>query len=209
MWGGGRRCQPDFDGSLELKNNVFTLKCRESFADVSAKFGIRRPYVTLQREAGASPLSLKLWSAEKYRALIESLRQHFPMYQLVIIGLNRGFELPFKNEYIRDLRAQTSFAELMSIVQNAFLHIGGEGIIPHMRYYLQGGKSVVLFGPSCARRYNYSGNIPLFGTECPNGCEGLMQTWQTTCLKGYAYCRSLEEIQVDDVLEACTKAGLQ
>ena len=32
-----------------------------------------------------------------------------------------------------------------------------------------------------------------------------MQTWQQTCLKGHAYCRSLEQIQVEDVLRACGK----
>lgn len=210
VMGGGRRRQPDFDGSLDLRNSGFTLNCRENFSDVAGKFGLERPYVTLQREAGASPRSLKLWSAEKYRALVEAMRKRFPAYGLVVIGLDKGFELPAGQEkQVRDLRGQTSFAELMSIVGNAFLHIGGEGIVPHMRHYLRGGPSLVLFGPSCARMLAYPENLSLSGTECPNGCEGLTPTWQEKCLKGYDCCRSLEEIQVSDVLQACEQAGMR
>ena len=209
VMGGGRRRQPDFDGSLDLLHSDFMLNCRVPFSEVAQRFRLERPYVTLQREAGASEHSLKMWSAEKYTALVTAMRERFPGYDIVLVGQRRNFELPAgSGEHVRDLRGRTSFGELMSIVGHAALHIGGEGLIPHLRHFLRGGASLVLFGPSCARMLGYPENLALFGLECPNGCEGITPAWQQKCLKGYDYCRSLEEIQVEDVLASCEKAGL-
>lgn len=203
VMGGGRRRQPDFDGSLHLKDSDFTLTCVD-IPKVREKFGLARPFVTLQREAGSCADSLKLWSAEKYRELLHAMETRFPAYDLVLIGSDGSVDLA-GDACVKDLRGKTSFEELMVMVKEASLHIGGEGLIPHLRHFLRAGSSVVLFGPSCARMLGYPENIALSGTECPNGCEGIMQTWQQTCLKGHAYCRSLEQIQVEDVLRACGK----
>ena len=209
VMGGGRRRQPDFDGSLNLRDSDFTLTCRMAFSEVAATFGLKRPYVTFQWEAGASVHSLKLWSVEKYVELFRAMRTCFPGYDLVFIGVDRHFELPSDvGDYVKDLRGRTSFAELMVLVRHAVLHIGGEGVIPHMRHYLRGGTSLVLFGPSCSRMLGYPENLFLAGSECPNGCEGITATWQRICLKGYDSCHSLEEIQVEDVLRECEHAGL-
>lgn len=210
VMGGGRRRQPDFDGSLDLIRSDFVLNCREAFSDVAERFRLDRPYVTIQREAGASETSLKMWSAAKYAALVTAMRERFPGYDIVLVGLRKTFELPADSgEHVRDLRGRTGFGELMNIVGHAALHISGEGLIPHLRHFLRGGPSLVLFGPSCARMLGYPENLALSGSECPNGCEGLTPAWQQKCLKGYDCCRSLEEIQVEDVLLSCERAGLE
>lgn len=209
VMGGGRRRQPDFDGSLDLRNSAFMLQCREHFAGVADRFGLERPYVTIQREAGSSSRSLKLWSAEKYTALVAAMQDRFPGYDLVLVGLEKTFEMPAgKSGHVMDLRGRTSFGELMSLVRHAFLHVGGEGLVPHLRHFLHGGPSLVLFGPSCARMLGYPENLALSGSECPNGCEGIVPSWQQRCLKGYDRCRSLDEIEVEDVLRACERAGM-
>ena len=203
VMGGGRRRQPDFDGSLHLADSGFTLPCPDA-STVRKTFGLSRPYVTLHREAGACADSLKLWSADKYRAFLHAAERSFPSYDFVIIGTDGRVDFA-SGTGARDLRGKPSFQELMGIVRGADLHIGCEGLIPHLRHYLRGGPSLVLFGPSCARMLGYPENLALSGAECPNGCEGIMPAWQERCLKGHERCRSLEEIQVEDVLRECAE----
>ena len=196
-----RRGQADFDGSLGLKDSDFTLLPRLEYAEVSRRFSLRPGYVTLQREAGASAQSLKMWSTAKYSALLEALCREYPSVQFVVLGLEKNFPVPEGREQIVDLRGRTGFDEFMTLVRHARLHIGCEGVVPHLRHYLRGGPSLVLYGPSCARMLSYPENIALSGSECPNGCEGILPSWQDVCLKGYDHCRSLEEITVEQVME--------
>lgn len=168
---------------------------------MSRRFSLRPGYVTLQREAGASAQSLKMWSTAKYSALLEALCREYPSVQFVVLGLEKNFPVPEGLEQIVDLRGRTGFDEFMTLVRHARLHIGCEGVVPHLRHYLRGGPSLVLYGPSCARMLSYPENIALSGSECPNGCEGILPSWQDVCLKGYDHCRSLEEITVEQVME--------
>lgn len=196
-----RRGQADFDASLGLKNSSFTLRPRLEFEDVSRRFSLHPGYITLQREAGACTHSLKLWSATKYSSLLESLHREYPSAQFVVLGVEKNFDVPDGLEQIIDLRGRTNFDEFMTLVHHARLHVGCEGVVPHLRHYLRGGPSLVLYGPSCARMLSYPENFALSGVECPNGCEGIMSSWQDECLKGYTCCRSLEEITVERVVQ--------
>ena len=197
-----RRGQADFDASLGLKDSTFTLLPRLSWEDVARRFHLPPGYITLQREAGASPASLKLWDAAKYTALVESLLGELPSIPVLVLGIEKNFDIPEgRKGQLFDLRGRTNFDELMTLVRYARLHIGCEGMIPHLRHYLRGGPSLVLFGPSCARMLSYPENTALSGTECPNGCEGILSSWQKHCLKGYEHCHSLEEITVEQVIQ--------
>ncbi len=195
-----RRGQADFDGSLGLKDSTFTLHSRLEFEDVARRFSLRPGYITLQREAGACAHSLKLWSAAKYTSLLERLCREYPSAQFVVLGMEKNFDAP-NSKHVIDLRGRTNFDEFMTLVRHARLHIGCEGVVPHLRHYLRGGPSLVLYGPSCARMLSYPENIALSGSECPNGCEGIIPSWQKICLKGYKCCNSLEEITVDQVMQ--------
>ena len=168
---------------------------------MARRFSLRPGYLTIQREAGACPQLLKLWNAAEYSTLLEELHREYPAVQIVVLGQKKYFSVPGeRKEQVVDPRGRTSFDEFMTLVGHARLHIGGEGVVPHLRHYLHGGPSLVLFGPSCARMLSYPENIALSGTECPNGCEGIMPSWQEVCLKGYDCCRSLEEITVEQVM---------
>lgn len=197
-----RRGQADFDGSLGLKDSTFTLQAPLRREELSSRFGLNGDYITIQRESGVSSQSLKLWSAAKYTAMLDALCREYPTVPAVLIGKEKNFSLPAGSHgYILDLRGRTNFEEFMTLVRYARLHIGGEGVVPHMRHYLRGGPSLVLFGPSCARQLGYPENSALSGTECPNGCEGIAPAWQEICLKGYDCCRSLEEVTTDQVMD--------
>lgn len=140
---------------------------------------------------------MKLWPEENYRALVEALRHRYAEVMLILLGSKRDCEMPG----CLDLRGRTSFPELKALMKGASLHIGGEGLLPHLRHFLHGGPSVVLFGPTSSRHYGYPENINIQGKECPEGCEWITQTWQSKCTKGYDYCRCMAGISVDMVMQ--------
>lgn len=196
--GAHRQSQMDMSGALYLKKNEFCLRCEDAADAIRKKFGLFGPFITLHRESGnEGPSSFKLWPVEKYQALMGELRRLYPDASLVFLGANKDNDM---SECL-DLRSETSFSELKVLVKEATLHIGGEGIIPHLRHFLRGGPSVVLFGPTSSRRYGYPENINIHGKECPEGCEWITQTWQSKCIKGYDYCRCMAGISVDMVMQ--------
>lgn len=193
-----RQSQMDMSGVLQLGKRGFFLKCEESTAAVCEKFGVSAPFITLHRESGdGSSSSFKLWPEENYRALIDELRRTHPEVTLLLLGSRKDNEMPG----CLDLRGRTSFSELKALVKGASLHIGGEGLIPHLRHFLAGGPSVILFGPTSSRHYGYPENINIQGKECPEGCEWITQTWQSKCIKGYDCCRCMAGISVDTVIQ--------
>ena len=195
-----RRGQADFDDSLGLKDSDFTLNSQFTLDYLIQKFGISPGYITIQREAGANPNSTKLWASHNYTDLLKKLRVQFPTRMIVLIGIEKNFEVT-EDSHILDLRGLTDFSEFMAIVKHAVLHIGCEGIVPHLRHYLHGGPSIVLFGPSSASMLGYPENIACSGKECPGGCEGIQSSWQDVCMKGYDCCKSIGDIKVDDVID--------
>lgn len=202
-----RRGQADFDGSLGLKDSTFAFQAPLNREDLARRFGLPAVYFTIQREAGAYAESTKLWAIAKYSALVEALCREYPAIPVVLLGLEKNFAAPQNlNEKLFDLRGRTNFKEFMSLVRYSRLHTGCEGLVPHLRHYLRGGPSIVLFGPSCARMLGYPENIALSGTECPNGCEGILSSWQSHCLKGFSSCRSLDEISVEQVMQKVREA---
>lgn len=198
LTGAFRQGQADPSGILDLRGGNFTLFCEKDPDAVRRTFGLPEGFITLQRESGdGGAHSLKLWSAERYAALAEELRRRFPGRVPVLIGSRRETDIPG----LLDLRGRTTFAEVKALLRGAALHIGGEGLVPHLRHFLGGGPSVVLFGPTSARHYGYPENVNLHGSLCPEGCERLTASWQQRCVLGHPVCRSLEEISVPDILQ--------
>ncbi len=192
-----RQSQMDMSGVLQLGQRKFFLQCEESIDAVRTRFGISGPFITLHRESGdAGSSSFKLWPEENYRVLMEELRRMYLGTLLVFLGSEKDCEMPG----CLDLRGRTTFSELKALVKGASLHIGGEGLIPHLRHFLDGGPSVILFGPTSSSHYGYPENINIQGKECPAGCEWITQTWQSKCIRGYECCQSIARISVDTVL---------
>ena len=198
-----RRGRPDFDGSLGLKDSSFTLNAPLGADAITQRFDIGQGYITLQREAGVNPESTKLWASSKYTELISALCNACPGRHIVLLGMEKNFEVPAgASGSVADLRGRTSFSEFISLVKHAALHIGCEGVVPHLRHFLRGGRSVVLFGPASSRMLGYPENIAVSSGICPNGCENIETSWQDACLKGFPYCHAMDAITVDMVMEA-------
>lgn len=190
--------QADLTGTIPLRESPFALVCEKDPDAVRRTFGLPEGFVTLHRESGdGGPDSLKLWPAERYAELVRELRRRAPRRVPVLVGSRREEDIPGA----LDLRGRTTFAELKALLQGSALHVGGEGLVPHLRHFLRGGPSVVLFGPTSPRHYGYPENVNLHGTLCPEGCEWLTSSWQQSCVRGHARCRSMEEITVPDILQ--------
>lgn len=196
--GSFRECQMDRKNILCLKERSFTILCEKDPQHTRETFGIPESYITIHRESGnAGEDSLKLWPKAHYHTLMERLKEQYPSMGKVLLGSRKDDN--FKN--CIDLRGKTSFPELKAILKGAVLHIGGEGLMPHLRHFLHGGPSIVLFGPTSCRHYGYAENINLSGTLCPEGCEWISPDWQVSCIRGFGSCRSMDEISVSHVME--------
>ena len=194
--GAFRQCQMDGNNVLRLKECSFTVLCEEDEQRTREKFGLSEQYISLHRESGNEGKdSLKLWSEAKYHILTSYLKEHHPDMDIVFVGTEKFGDFPGTV----DLRGKTSFPELKALLKGAALHIGCEGLMPHLRHFLRGGPSIVLFGPTSSRHYGYAENCNISGTLCPEGCEWISQDWQQTCLKGFYSCRCLDEISVSHV----------
>lgn len=125
----------------------------------------------------------KLWSPERYNELLEMLKDTYPSLKLVQLGVNRiGFDCKF-NPIDVDLLGKTNLTEIKVILKHAKLHIDSEGGLVHLRHALQGGPSVVLFGPTSPQTYGYKENLNLRSNSCPQPCEWITDDWLERCAR--------------------------
>lgn len=196
--GAFRQGQMDRKNVLRLKEQKFAIICEEDVQHTRKSFGLSEHYITLHRESGNSGKdSLKLWPEDNYHTLIARLKEQYPDMDIVLLGSKKDGDFPGTV----DLRGRTSFPVLKALLKGASLHVGGEGLMPHLRHFLHGGPSVVLFGPTSCRHYGYAENCNISGTLCPEGCEWISQDWQQTCIKGFSSCQCMEEISVSHVMK--------
>lgn len=165
----------DFILPLTLKNIDETL----------AKFGLSgNNFITLNRSAGSvSKNNTKLWPIENYNQLIKLLKEKYPDVKFVQIGDNN------QTAYLMDdidvnLVGKTDLEELKIILSRAKLHIDSEGGLVHIRKALNGGPSVVLFGPTSKDFFGYSANINIKSENvCYNDCQWISDNWDSMCVK--------------------------
>ena len=52
-----------------------------------------------------------------------------------------------------------------------------------LRHFLQGGVSVVLFGPTDINFFGYTENLNLSASLCDQPCEWIVKNWMEKCVK--------------------------
>lgn len=144
-----------------------------------------KKFITIHRgvDVRCNALSVKQWPIEYYNELIKLIRKKYPDVFIVQLGdsKNRCFEF---NGVDLSLIEETSLEQLKVLLKHSYLHIDGEGGMVHLRHALNGGKSIVLFGPTDPNVYGYSENINLVGKGCQGGCEWVNDHWQECCAMG-------------------------
>jgi hypothetical protein len=162
--------QADIGRLLGIKKYILPLKLKNS-SSILKKFGLyNKPYIVFCRESGHTDLleSTKLWPRQNYIDLAQRIKKDYPNVSLVEIGTGRYEKISKNMDF--DLVGKTDLEELKVLLKEAALHIDTEGGNVHFRRALNGGKSIVLFGPGAPEIFGYKENINISTTACPIRC---------------------------------------
>lgn len=193
--------EADLGNRLLMREKSFALSCVEDSDAVLRKFGLEKgAYILVQRGVGEADRfdgqTTRLWPAARYEEACRFLKDSFPQYRLVQPGSGRDDALTAVH---LDLRGKTSFEELKILLKEARLLLCCEGGMAHLRHFLGGGRSVVLFGPTAADFYGYPENVNVCSGAC-RGCEWLSCDWHKKCLRGFEAPLCFEALNTVDVL---------
>lgn len=141
-----------------------------------------KAYITLNTGLNAefvkSKKNLRAWSIDNWKLLAAKIRADYPGIVTVQLG---------NNSSIADIGAdinlcgKTSLDEVKVVLKHATLHVDYEGGLVHLRHAVQGGTSVVLFGPTSVKQFNYEENIPIRTNACPQACAWHYKDWFAVC----------------------------
>lgn len=177
--------QPDIGGLLGIGTDyAASIRLPSDEDAVLARLGLPERFITLNRgvdAANRSPNNTKMWPLEYYNRLIEMIKTRFPDLTIVQLGVSVD-RSPMMTGMDISLVGKTSLDELKVILKRSQLHIDGEGGMVHLRHALNGGKSVVLFGPTSRSLYGYPENLNLRSDLC-SWCEWVHDEWNGVCLK--------------------------
>ena len=138
-------------------------------------------YITINRDTGTDfDGHPKLWPIAYYIELLKLIKTAHSDIMLVLVGSDSEERLmPYVD---MDLTGKTTLSEMNVILKYAFLHIGNEGGMVHLRHFLF-GKSLVFWGATDVRVFGYEENINLFSKSCAEHCEWLVDNWMEGCIK--------------------------
>ena len=180
-----RENQADIGNILQMARQQFLLKAPENSYDTLQKFGLQKNcFITLQTGSGRHfrkiSSDVRQWPAEYYAQLAIMLKRKYPRYKIVQLG--DGEQQKIANIDI-DLRGKTDYSELLILLKEAKLHIAQESGMIFLRHFLQGGVSVVLFGPTDINFFGYTENLNLSASLCDQPCEWIVKNWMEKCVK--------------------------
>ena len=164
-------------------------------------------YITINRgvdNQGEIIESTKLWSSNNFNILVNLIKSTFTNYKIVQLGASiKRCEL-IDNVDI-NLVGKTSLNELKVLLKHSALHIDGEGGMVHLRKSLQGGVSVVIFGPTSADFYGYSDNVNISSSACPLTCEWINNKWASYCINKNNNHICMKSIKPNSIFEEIKK----
>ncbi|MCX8682638.1 hypothetical protein J3U09_02740 [Gilliamella sp. B2889] len=196
--------QPDIANLLNISRNFkYTPKIfheKRILNNLRLKPG---KYITINRgvdNQGNVIESTKLWSIHNYNALVNLIKINYPNYKIVQLGASTDRCQLIDNVDI-NLVGETSLDALKVLLKHSVLHIDGEGGMVHLRKALNGGVSVVIFGPTSVDFYGYADNINIASKTCPYSCEWLNETWTKTCINSLNNHICMKSIDTNFVFE--------
>ena len=204
LMGRNRLQQGDIGGILGVES-LYRPVSRADEEGTLKKHGLTgRRFATIQRGSGGrnGNISTKLWPPERFGAVAWMLRERFPDLLLVQVGKTSNDPIPGVG---LDLRGKTDLGEIMVLLKRSACHIDGEGGLVHLRHFLGGGPSVVVFGATSARFYGYPENTNLQADFCPDGCEWMTGDYEIHCPRGCEGCENSRRIQPEEVFRSAEK----
>ncbi|MGL6195957.1 MAG: glycosyltransferase family 9 protein [Thermoguttaceae bacterium] len=204
LQGQNRLQQADIGNQLKIKS-VFQPKIFADTQGTLAKFSLEnRRFITLQRGVGGGNRSeaTKLWPMSHYETLVKGIKERMPDVSIVQLGILKNLPI---NGVDLDLRNKTSFEDVMVLVQQSSCHIDGECGLVHLRHFLKGGTSIVMFGPTEEQFYGYAENINMRSDSCLGGCEWITPVYNKKCPRGFAENVCLKNLAPEVVLTQVLK----
>ena len=201
MLGQKRLSQADVGSVIGVQTSFRPILAIDA-GEIKKRFDLTDPFLTLQRGAGGKEgdRNTKLWPVEKYARLVQLLRRARPDVAVVQLGVEKNAQI---EGVTHDLRGKTSFEELMALSAEAACHVDAECGIVHLRHFLTGKPSVVLFGPTDDRLYGYGENFNLRSAgSCGGGCEWITSDYMRRCPRGFGLPPCMEDISPEDVFRA-------
>ena len=178
-----RQTQSDINEYLELEKTDYFIDADPNFESILKNNGLsEKKYITFQRGIAGAGEYTRLWPLENYEEIVKRIKLDYPEYKLVQLGRMDNKKIEGMD---LDLRGKTNFEELKNLLKKAALHIDGDCGMVHFRHSLQGGPSLVFFGPTSPDFIGYPENVNLRGEGCPNFCEWINNSWQDKCLAGF------------------------
>lgn len=196
--------QADIDGLLGI-GKTFTLPMfihqdEDMYLDSVGLKG--KKFITLHRGSDAqySDRVVKLWPLDRYNALIRMIKEEYPEYTLVQVGISED-RCPAMEGIDLSLVGRTTMEDMKVLLRHAVTHIDGEGGFIHLRQALHAGPSVVLFGPTNMDFYGYADNVNIRGDGCDSPCEWKTKDWLDHCMKGFITPPCMASITPEQVME--------
>ena len=128
--------------------------------------------------------SIKLWPLSYYKTLIDLIKAKYPHIIIVQIGDSGDSDI-LENADINLLR-KTNLSEICVLLKNTLVHIGIEGGLIHLIYFLN-NTGVLLAGATASDYYFYKSNINMysdfFAKECKKSCIFISENEYPICIK--------------------------
>ena len=198
--------QPDINGILKIKEEYeYPIEIKADEKEYLKKMNLEnKKFIIIVSGADVNcggTESNKLWGNDKYNLLLKKIKEKYPDIVTIQTGTNKN---DYRFEYIdRDLVCQTSLEDTIILLKKAYLLVGNEGGMVHLRHAVHGGTSLVLFSSTDEEFFGYSENINIRGTGCPYPCEWLYDNWQTKCdnVNKFACMKSISVNMVMDEID--------
>lgn len=203
-----RMQQPDIYGCLKISNSDYKfippIKDEKKILQELSLDTIE--FITINRGVDSSNTeseSNKLYPLDSYNELVKLIKKRFNKHKIIQLGVSidrckliDGIDI--------NLVGKTSLNQLKVILKNSTLHIDCEGGMVHLRKSLQGGTSVVIFGPTSYKFYGYSSNINISSDACSMNCEWINENWTSYCINkqnNHICMKSIKPIEIFQKIE--------
>lgn len=186
---GKKRFQvPDINGMLGISEKTkLQITVKENAKEILRMYGLNHVnFITVHRglDMNMGKDSTKLWPINHYNRLLAFIKKHYKTIPIVQLGVSDD-RCPALENIDINLVGKTNFEELKVLVAKSSFHIDCEGGLVHLRHFLSGSPSCVLFGPTSPNVFGYSENINLKSNYCKFWCEWLSPNWQNECFAGF------------------------
>lgn len=141
------------------------------------------PYITIQ--TGCDNIygkHVKQWPIEYYKTLVKMINKKYSHLKIVQVG-NSGELCVGEIDTGVNLLNRTSVEQVKVLLKYSAIHIDVEGGLVHLRHALNGGISIVLFGPTPISFFGYEDNCNIVSEICKTPCYQLTSDWPQKCPK--------------------------